>query len=187
MKTPALSVLALVLVACGSPKTPADAEKVETTSAALTVPQEKQAEAEPKAPEPGEAAPAAGAAPKALDPLAEDDSIASIPKIERTPAKEIRARSRGDLEAAMALAKRTSTLDAAAAAITKRAGKPSWIENGQRRVWVAKDGARCHKLVLDTDGSLDLETAQASDWKMLSAMTQQNECTGEIKRGMPGK
>ena len=182
MKTPALSALALVLVACGSPKTPADAEKVETTSAALTVPEEKAAEAEPKA-----AAPAEAAAPKALDPLAEDESIASIPKIERTPAKEIRARSRGDLEAAMAVAKRTSTLDAAAAAITKRAGKPSWIENGQRRVWVAKDGARCHKLVLDTDGSLDLETAQASDWKMLSAMTQQNECTGEIKRGMPGK
>ena len=49
-------------------------------------------------------------------------------------------------DAALALAKQTSTLDGAVAAITKRIGKPTWDEeDGKKRVWIAGHGAQCHR------------------------------------------
>ncbi len=177
MKRLSLALLALSISACASaPKPPV--ENTTTTSAALTKADESKPAAKAAEPE----------AKEALDPLGVGGALeaASIPKIEQTPAKELRPKSRGDLEAAMALVKNASTLDVAVKRVTQRLGKPTWIENGKKRVWIAKDGKGCHRFVLDADGQVDLESAPATEWRMLSALAQQNACTGEIKRGVPG-
>jgi hypothetical protein len=108
----------------------------------------------------------------------------------RGPRPALRERlggkSRGDLDAAIGLVKSASTVEEAQKKLTVRLGKPTWTENGQKRVWVANDGSRCHRLVLEQDGSVSVDTAAKSDWNMLSALAKQNACTGEIKRGTPG-
>jgi hypothetical protein len=162
--------LPLALVACA--RSPKPSESPTSSSAALTnaeMPARKQ-EAE------------------ALDPLSVGGALeaASVPKIEQTPAKELRPKTRGDLEAAMAIVKNESTVERAVKRVTARLGKPTWIEDGMRRVWIAKDGKGCHRFVLDADGQADLESAQATEWRMLSALAQENACTGEIRRGVPG-
>ena len=56
-----------------------------------------------------------------------------------------------------------------------------------RSVWIARDGKQCHRLVLDADGQMDVESVPTTEWRTLSALAQQNACSGEIRRGMPGR
>ncbi len=160
-------ILALSLAACAASPAPPpqQPEKTTTTSAALVT------KDDPK---------------ESGDPLAVGGALeaASIPKIEQTPAKELRPKSRVDLEAAMAIVNKESTVDRAVKRVTARLGKPNWIEDGKRRVWIAKDGKGCHRFVLDADGQADIDSAAATEWRMLAATAQQNACTGEIRRGV---
>lgn len=194
MKRALLPLCALALVvACGKPEPKTAA--TETTSADLPAP-EGHDEAG-RARTEGDKGAALGATEKAAapaddasatsgDPLATDATLeaGSVPKIERTPAKEIRPKTRGMLDAAMKAAQSAKDIDGAVKMINARVGKPTWVENGQRRVWIASEKTQCHRLVLEMDGSLALETEPTSEWKMLSALTKQNACTGEIKRGL---
>jgi hypothetical protein len=160
-----LLVLGLFLFACGAPQKPA-AEPVQTTSAAIT------------------AAPTAKDA-AALDPLSGGAiEEASIPKIELTPAKELRAKSRADFDAAMGIVKHAATVEDAAKKITARLGKPTWTENGKKRIWIAKSPKGCDRFILDADGEAEIESVVGVDWRMLAATADLNACTGEIRRGM---
>jgi hypothetical protein len=201
MKTGALLGAALFstsivcIVGCGSTQT---AEQTRTTSAALTVeaspeakagPTEAEKWAEQKVKDEAQKAKSSGVAQKGGDPLAMNDALeeSNIPKIELTPAREVRGKSRGDLEAAMKTVADESSVDGAAKKLTVRLGKPSWTENGTKRVWVAMAGAQCHRLVLEADGTAEVETASKSEWRMITATARMNPCTGEIKRGIEGK
>jgi hypothetical protein len=198
MKTRALlaaaSSLSLSFLACGSAQT---AEQTRTTSAAISVeapsqkaaPTEAEKWAEQKVKEEAQKAKGSGVAPKGGDPLAMNDALedSSIPKIDMTPAREVRGKSRGDLDGAMALLQNESSVDDAAKKLTVRLGKPSWTENGTKRVWVAMAGAQCHRLVLEADGTAEVETASKTEWRMVAATARMNPCTGEIKRGIEGK
>lgn len=196
MKTGALllSLSSLVLaVGCGASQT---AEQTRTTSSALSVEPSQKASptsaekwAEDKVKEEAAKAKSSGVAQKGGDPLAMNDSLeeSAIPKIEMTPAKEVRAKGRGDLDAAMALLKTEASVEGAAKKLTARLGKPSWTENGQKRIWVAAAGAQCHRLVLEADGTAEIETASKTEWRSLTATSRQNPCTGEIKRGIESK
>ena len=121
-----------------------------------------------------------------FDPLAMNDELeaAAIPKIVMTDAKALRAKSRADLDASVALVRTESSVEGAAKKLVARLGKPTWTENGSKHVWVANAGAQCHRLVLDTDGSVEVETVAKGKWHMLAATASQNLCTGEIKRGI---
>lgn len=199
MKTGALlgaASLSLSLLACGSTQT---GEQARTTSAAITVeaptqkaaPSEAEKWAEQKVKEEAqkEKAKSSGGAQKGGDPLAMDDALeeSNIPKIELTPAREVRGKSRGDLDAAVGLLQGETSVDGAAKKLTVRLGKPSWTENGSKRVWVAMAGAQCHRLVLEPDGTAEVETASKTEWRMITATARMNPCTGEIKRGIEGK
>lgn len=162
--------LASAVAACGGPAIGVTTPSNAAIAREPAPPVEKTAESATKA---------------SLDPLAVDSALeaASVPKVEITPAKELRGKSRGDLDAAMRLLDGASTPEAAVKKITARLGKPTWIENGKKRVWIAKDGKSCHRFALDADGQAEIETAPGSDWRMLSATAQQNACTGEIRKG----
>ncbi len=196
-----VSICVLGAVACGKPE-PKTAT-AETTAADVAAPEghdeagrsknnaDKSDLGKPEATEGAKAQAAADAKstdnkPTSGDPLAVDASLeaGAVPTIERTPAKELRAKTRGMLEAAMKAAQSAKDVDGAVKMIVARVGKPTWTEKGQRRVWVSAEKTQCHRLVLETDGSLELETQPASEWKMLSALTKQNACTGEIRRGI---
>jgi hypothetical protein len=97
-----------------------------------------------------------------------------------TPAGQLRKKTRADLEAAVEIAQRESTLDAAAQKLTKRLGKPTWVEDEKTRVWVATQGNACYRLVLRSDGGMDIDGALKTDWTVLSPVARQNRCTGEI-------
>ena len=165
---PVSVTLAMALAACGAAGT--GAVGVTTPSAAVITPVAKTEEPSTS---------------KSLDPLAIDGAFeaAAVPNVVQTPGKQLRPKSRGDLDSAMALLKNESTPEGALKKVTARLGKPTWIENGKKRVWIAKDGKSCHRFVLDTDGQADVETAPTTDWRMLSALAQQNACSGEIRRG----
>lgn len=202
MKTGALlstTLLSLSIVACGSTQT---AEQTRTTSAALSIeaspaekaaaPTEAEKWAEQKVKDEAAKAKGSNVATKGGDPLAMNDALeeSNIPKIELTPAREVRGKSRADLDAAMAVMKSESSVDGAAKKLTARLGKPSWTENGSKRVWVASAGGggnQCHRLVLEPDGTAEVETASKTEWRMLTATARMNPCTGEIKRGIEGK
>jgi hypothetical protein len=195
MKTGALLSLAVLLGACGSTQT---AEQTRTTSAAMSVapaeqkaaaPSEAETWAENQVQEEAKNAKNSGVGAKGGDPLAMNDAFedSNIPKIETTPAREVRMKGRADLDAAMALLKNESSVDGAAKKLTVRLGKPSWTENGSKRVWIAPAGAQCHRLVLEADGTAEIETASKSEWRMMTATARMNPCTGEIKRGIEGK
>jgi hypothetical protein len=193
-----LTCLALAAIACGgAPKTPADAnasgaspstepappiEKIASREDMKTA-AEKWAEAKSKA----EPANVKGKS-EGLDPLdvGAELEASSVPKIAYTPKNEVRNLSRAAFDGAMGVVSHAKTVDDAAAKLVARLGKPTWIEDGKKRVWVAKDRAQCHRLVLDSDGSVEVETASLTEWRMLSALAQQSPCTGEIKRGVPG-
>jgi hypothetical protein len=188
MKSLLASSLLLGLAACASAPKPAVATA--TTTAAEVKPDDGKTAAERWAEskmDKEEASMKAGPR-EALDPLSESGALEAsmIPKVELTPKKELRGKSRGDLDAAIGLVKSASTVEEAQKKLAVRLGKPTWVENGHKRVWVAADGARCHRLVLEEDGNVSVETAAKDDWTMLSALAKQNPCTGEIKRGLPG-
>jgi hypothetical protein len=111
-----------------------------------------------------------------------DGAIGALPEIVFTPKGELRHNGAADLKDAFALATREAAPDAAAAKLVKRLGKPTWIENGQKRVWVVGDGKECQRLVLRADGSLDLDGALRTEWTMLSTFARQNTCTGAIEK-----
>jgi hypothetical protein len=198
MKTGALlfALTAVAVVGCASSQT---AEQTRTTSSALTVesspaakastPSEAEKWAEEKVKEEAQKAKNNGVAQKGGDPLAMNDALeeSNIPKIELTPAKEVRVKTRAELYSAMKLVENETSLDGAAKKLTARLGKPSWTENGTKRVWVAAAGAQCHRLVLEADGTAEVETASKTEWRMLTATARLNPCTGEIKRGIEGK
>lgn len=131
----------------------------------------------------------------AFDPLAMGSELeeSSIPKTEITPAGQVRAKSPGELTAALGVVKAESSVEGAAKKLTQRLGKPSWTEapksseNAKRHIWVAPAGAQCQRLILEADGSIEVETASKSEWRMLTASARQNPCTGEIKRGITAK
>lgn len=185
-----VSFVSLVsLVACGgAPKPLVDT----TTMTAAPVPKEDSSKtaaekwAESKTDK--EVASSKSASREALDPLSESGALeeAAIPKIEITPKKELRSKSRGDLDAAANLVKSASSVEQAVSRLKSRLGRPTWTENGHRHVWVASEGARCHRLVLEADGTFVVEIASAAERTMLSALARQNLCTGEIERGMSG-
>lgn len=199
MKTGALLFVVMAAVGCGSTQTQAG-DQTRTTSSALTVeaspaaknaPSEAEKWAEQKVKDEAAAAKAkaTGVAQKGGDPLAMNDALeeSNIPKIEVTPARELRGKGRGDLDAAMGSVQSESSVDGAAKKLTARLGKPSWTENGTKRVWVAMAGGQCHRLVLEPDGTVEIETASKSEWRMLTATARMNPCTAEIKRGIEGK
>jgi hypothetical protein len=192
--SPLFPVALLALVACGSaPKPEAETARTKTTSAALTAegsdtpaPAEKTAAekwAESKVAK--EDAKVARPAGEGLDPLSEGAALeaANIPKIERTDKKLVRAKSRGDLDAALSVVKAAATVEEAVTKLTTRLGKVSWTENGSKHVWIANDGARCHRLILEGDGSVHVETVAKQDVNRLTTTVRQNLCSGEIERG----
>ncbi len=178
----------LFVLACSS-STPKPAVDTTSTTAADVKKEDEKSAAEKWAESKMEKeAVQAKASPKdaaAIDPLADDSS--AIPKVELTPKGELRGKGRGDLDAALGLVKTATTVDEASKKLVTRLGKPTWIENGQKRVWVANDGNRCHRLVLEGDGTVSVETAAKTDWTMLGAMAKQNACTGEIQKGATGR
>ena len=159
----------LLVAACGG----APVGVTSPSSAALAAPVGKTADR------------AAAPTKESLDPLSVggDLEAAMVPTVVQTPAKELRSKSRADLDAALSLLENASTPEAAAKKVTARLGKPTWIEGGKKRVWIAKDGKACHRFVLDNDGQADVETAPTTEWRILTASAKQSACTGEIKRG----
>lgn len=127
-----------------------------------------------------------------FDPLAVGSEIeeSSIPNVDMTPANQVRSKSPSELNLAVRLIESASSVEEAAKKITQRLGKPNWTEapksspNAKRRIWVAGGGAQCHRLVLESDGSVDVETVSKSDGHMMTASARQNPCTGEIQRGI---
>jgi hypothetical protein len=111
-----------------------------------------------------------------------DGAIGALPQIVFTPRGELRRNGAADLKDAFALATKEAAPETAAAKITKRLGKPTWVENGAKRVWVVGDGQGCQRLVLRADGSVDLDGAPRSEWQMLSTFARQNTCSGEIQK-----
>lgn len=191
MKTAPLFAVVLLSACVSAPKPAPSAATTETTGAPIAQSEgEKEtksaldawAESKVKSEEASLPRPKT----EAMDPLAmNDDTEASfIPKIEKTPGKQLRAKSRGDLAAGVAIVNRSASVDEAAQKLTARLGKPTWIENGTKRVWIAKEGATCHRLVLDADGSVEMDSAKVDEERQLTATARQNACTGEIHRGV---
>jgi hypothetical protein len=198
MKLAASLFLSLFIAACASAQKPA-AEPTATSSAALTSAETGTAQsaaekwAEKKAA--AEAETAMKAPREAADPLAMNSELeeSSIPATEITPKSQVRAKSPGELNAAASIVSSESSVDGAARKLTQRLGKPNWTEapkssaSAKRRVWVAAAGGKCQRLVLEADGTVEVETAAATEWRMLTASARQNPCTGEIKRGISNK
>jgi hypothetical protein len=128
----------------------------------------------------------------ALDPLETGGEIeeSSIPNVTLTPSGKLRAKTLGDLRAALGMVRETGTLEAAVKTFSDRLGPPTWVEspkgsdNAKRRVWVSASGSRCHRLVLEPDGAMEIDSASKTEPRMLSASARQNPCTGEITRGL---
>jgi hypothetical protein len=165
-------VVSVALAACSSPPKPAV-----NPTAITSAPVEPAATTTTAASKP---ASAPQEDPHAiLDPLALSGSL-SLPKIERTPKNQLRANSRGDLDAALAMAEKQKSVEAASSALVKRLGKPTWTEDGKRQVWVAATGDGCYRLVLEPDGSLEIDGAKKDQKMTLAPGTTQDMCTGEI-------
>jgi len=107
-------------------------------------------------------------------------------KIELTPARQLRTKSVRDLEDGRKIAEKAETYDEAVKKLVVRLGKPTWVEDGKKHVWVVRDSTHCYRLALGGDGSIETETVTPNDWRMLSALSQQNACTGAVKNGIPG-
>jgi hypothetical protein len=182
-------LVVLFVAGCGSSQAPS---QTQTTSAAVTAdpaqnaPTTAEKWAEAKVAADAKNAKSSGTAEKVSDPLAMNDALedSAIPKVEMTPAREVRGKGRWDLDAGMALLKSASSLEGAVKKLNSRLGKPSWTENGSKRIWVANAGAQCHRLVLEPDGTAEIEIASKTEWRSLTATAKQNPCTGEIKRGI---
>ena len=196
----------VALAACASAPKPEPTAATTTTTSATTVSSAEadesaqsaaEAWAERKIAAESEATKKTSAAGRLdeSDPLAMGSELeeSSIPKVEITPASQVRAKSPGELNAALGVLKSESTTDGAAKKLSQRLGNPSWTEapkgaeHAKRRVWVAPAGGNCHRLVLEADGSVEVESVSKSEWRMLTASARQNACTGEIKRGITAK
>ena len=136
---------------------------------------------------------AAAAPPPSLDaanadPLAVGEAIesAATTKVELTPVRELRRKTIRDLEDGRKIAENAETFEEAVQKLGVRLGKPTWVENGKKHVWVVRDSTHCYRLVLGADGSIETETVVANEMKMVSALSQQNACTGVIVNGVPG-
>jgi hypothetical protein len=187
-----------VLVACAAAPAPAPAVPSAATAPQAAPPEktpaqewgEKKAESEPAPAQAKSAAPEKENEKESLDPLASSElEESSLPNTEITPPKQVRAKRPRELNAALASVKSARSVDEAVKKLTKRLGKPTWTEtpkgsSATRRVWVANAKNQCHRLVLEADGSVDVETMKKDDWRMLTATARQNPCTGEIKRGI---
>jgi hypothetical protein len=170
--------------------TEASATPPEPEEATPEAPQQTAAEAWAERSSRAEAA-AAPARPSdgtAADPLAIGDAMesATTTKVELTPARLLRTKTVRDLEDGRKLAEAAPTFDEAAQKLGVRLGKPTWVENGKKRVWVVRDNTQCYRLVLDVDGSIETETVPLNETRMLSALSQQNACTGVVTNGVPG-
>jgi hypothetical protein len=163
--------LCLVLPACASAPRPAASAPTITSAPAPKASEEQTAPAQTKASD-----------ARAGDPLALTGALA-LPKVEITPAKQLRRSSRADLEAALAGLAHQKDLEAAKAYLVKRLGKPAWIEDGQKRTWVALTPEGCYRLVLLADGTADLDGAGKGQTLTLAPGATQNMCTGEITTG----
>ena len=190
MNKTALSVLFL-LTGCAH-EASAPVYPVATQSASLTSAPAAAAPAEPAAETKAPVAdmPAAPAAPgtsvEELDPLARLGTK-HLPKIDFTAKKELKKKSRADLNAALSAGQQASTVEDAVKAMEKRAGKPTWVEeNGKSRVWIVTEGQKCHRLSLDNGGEINLEVSPVTEWHMLAVGARQNVCTGEIRAGIVG-
>lgn len=201
----ALAVSVVVLSGCASapsssstapasPSAPAAAEAPSTPSEAEEVtpepPKQSAAEAwaEKKSRAEAEAAPPSSLDGTDADPLAIGDAMesAATTKIELTPARQLRSKTVRDLEDGRRIAEKAETFDEAVRKLGVRLGKPTWVENGKKHVWVVRDSTHCYRLALDADGSIETETVLPNEWRMLSALSQQNACTGAVKNGIPG-
>jgi hypothetical protein len=193
-----LGLLSAGLIACGGAQKPAAAPP--STASAEAAPEQRSAGARPKAAaedpaDKGAAEPKAAEAKAKSAPKEESEALAAhagpevepapVPKVDRTPAKKLRNKSRRDLDAAVGTVRLSSSTKGAAKVLTKRLGKPTWTENGKRLVWVAPDADdadQCHRLILEPEGSAQVTNASTSEWRRLAGAAQQNPCTGEIKR-----
>lgn len=185
----------LAVAGCASAQKP---EATATSSAALTSADSNGPTAAERWAEKKVAAEAATmkAAPRdSFDPLGMGGDLeeSSVPQIEITAAGQVRAKTPAEINAAVAAVKAASSVEDAAKRLSARLGKPSWTESmkgaegSKRRIWVALSGAQCQRLVLEADGSVEVESAMRSDWRMLAASARQNPCTGELKRGLTNK
>lgn len=126
---------------------------------------------------------AAGADPMAIG---EGMASATTTNVEVTPVRQLRTKTVRDLEDGRKIAEKAETFDDAVQKLKSRLGKPTWIENGKKHVWVVRDSTHCYRLILDVDGSIETETVVAGEMKMLSALSQQNACTGVVVNDVPG-
>ena len=127
-----------------------------------------------------EAGPAADASKKGEPPTAVADE--PLPNIVFTPPAEVRATTLAKLKAAVASIKTLTTASAVEASLTRSLGKPTWIEDEKVRVWVAHEATQCARVVLQQDGSVDLESMRFNESKSVSRSARQNLCTGQIER-----
>lgn len=200
-----LGLALLVLSGCAStpsstPTTPAPASTPAPAEVRSSTVQEEEAPPEPpkqsaaeawaesRSREEAAAAPPSSLDERAADPLAVGDAMESAvtTKIELTPAKQLRTKTVRDLEEGRKIAEKAETFEDAVKKVVVRIGKPTWVENGKKHVWVVRDSAHCYRLALDADGSIQTETVAPNEWRMLSALSQQNACTGAVKNGIPG-
>ena len=181
-----MSVLALSGCAsapASSPTTPAPASSAAPVEEAPTPGEEEEA-----APEPPKQSSAEAWAEKRSreEAAAAPPESAVTTKIELTPARQLRTKSVRDLEDGRKIAEKAETYDEAVKKLVVRLGKPTWVEDGKKHVWVVRDSTHCYRLALGGDGSIETETVTPNDWRMLSALSQQNACTGAVKNGIPG-
>ncbi len=190
---PVALLASAALAACASaPKPEAETARTKTTSAAITASGDEPAASEKTAAErwaesksAKDDTKVARPAGEGFDPLSEGAALeaANIPKIERTDKKLVRGKSRGELGAALDVVKTAATVEEAVTKLTSRLGKVSWTENGSKHIWIANDASTCHRLILEADGSVHVETVAKKDMIRLTTTVRQNPCTGEIERG----
>lgn len=104
-----------------------------------------------------------------------------LPNIVFTPENELRTNTEAKLNSAVKSIKNLTSASVVAASLTRTLGKPTWIEDDKTRVWVAREQTKCVRLVLQEDGSVDLESMRFTESKTLSGSARQNLCTGKIE------
>lgn len=125
------------------------------------------------------------AAPPAEKPAAAPSEAEVLPKIAFTPETELRKNTKQKLEAALKSIKRVTTAAAATSGLTAALGKPTWIEDETKKIWVATDAFGCSRIVLDDDGTVNFESMRSTESKTLSSTSRQNLCTGKIEAVEP--
>jgi glucose/arabinose dehydrogenase len=168
-------LVCLVFAGCGAAPA-APATSVTNSSAASVATPASQA-----SPQSAGADVSKEAAPQAKSEQVAADPAEPLPKIEFTPANELRQNTRAKLEGALKSIKGQTTAAGVTAVLTRSLGKPTWIEDEKTRVWTAMDATQCIRIVLQEDGSVDLEKMRTTETKVLSRAARQNLCTGKIE------